>query len=83
MAFLRLNKVIERTGLSKSSLYALIKKGEFPSAVRLADKAVGWVDVEVQAWEAARIKASREDTARHLPAPAAPAARQIDQVEVA
>lgn len=60
MAFLRLKRVLAETGLSKSTLYGMVKKGEFPAPVRLSDKAVGWVDLEIQYWGEARIKASRE-----------------------
>jgi prophage regulatory protein len=59
MAFLRLAQVLQETGLSKSTVYDLVKRGDFPSAVRLADKAVGWIDTEVKAWQEDRIKASR------------------------
>jgi prophage regulatory protein len=59
MAFMRLAQVLQETGLSKSTVYDLVKKGEFPSGIRLAEKAVGWVDTEVKAWQEERIKASR------------------------
>jgi prophage regulatory protein len=59
MAFLRLAQVLKETGLSKSTVYDLVKKGDFPSSIRLADKAVGWIDTEVKAWQEDRIKASR------------------------
>jgi prophage regulatory protein len=62
MAFLRLAQVLKETGLSKSTVYDLVKKGEFPGAIRLADKAVGWIDTEVKAWQEERIKASRNAT---------------------
>lgn len=35
---LRLPKVIERTGLSRSSIYALITKGMFPAPVRIGER---------------------------------------------
>ena len=43
------------TGLSKSHLYDLMKRGLFPLPVRISTKAVGWVSHEVHAWVAARI----------------------------
>jgi prophage regulatory protein len=60
MAFWRLNKVLEETGLGKSTVYDLMKKGEFPVAIRLAGKAVAWVDAEVEAWQDERVKATRQ-----------------------
>jgi prophage regulatory protein len=52
---LRLSAVIERTGKPKSSIYADMAKGSFPKPVPLGDKAVGWLEDEVDDWLAARI----------------------------
>lgn len=58
-AVLRLPSVKARTGLSRSSLYKKISLGEFPPPIRLGARAVGWVESEVEAWLADRIKVSR------------------------
>ncbi|WP_374571932.1 helix-turn-helix transcriptional regulator [Phenylobacterium sp.] len=50
----RLPEVLNRTGLSRSSLYAALKKGAFPKAVRLGPRAIGFVSSEVSAWIVAR-----------------------------
>src|ERR1700744_4256350 len=50
LAFLRLPDVKVVTGLSKSSLYALIQEKKFPASVRLGARAVGWVRSEVKQW---------------------------------
>ena len=47
---LRLGDVIEQTGLSRSSIYAKIAEGTFPQTVPIGDRAVAWVEEEVQAW---------------------------------
>jgi len=52
--FLRLPKVIERTGLSRSSIYAMIDDGLFPSPVRIGRRAVAWRETDVDAWAAGR-----------------------------
>ena len=44
---LRLKDVKEATGLSRSSIYALRKRGLFPASVRIGPKAVGWFEDEV------------------------------------
>jgi prophage regulatory protein len=62
MAFWRLNKVLQESGLSKSTLYDLMRKGEFPAGVRLADQAVGWLDTEVKAWQESRVKVTRQSS---------------------
>ena len=49
---LRLPKVIEVTGLSRSSIFSMIKDGtlDFPQPIRLGKRAIGWKHSEIQAW---------------------------------
>lgn len=47
---LRRPDVIERTGLSRSTLYTLIANGRFPAPVRIATRAVAWHEADVDAW---------------------------------
>ena len=42
------------TGLSRSGIYALMAKNEFPKPVRLGPQSVAWRQSEVQAWIASR-----------------------------
>ena len=60
--FLRLPKVKAVTGLSKSSLYELIRANSFPAPVRLGARTVAWVASEVKEWAAERILDSRATT---------------------
>lgn len=46
--FLRLPKVKALTGLSKSSLYELIRAKSFPAPVQLGPRTVAWVSCEVR-----------------------------------
>lgn len=57
--FLRLPEVKAVTGLSKTSLYTLIRAQSFPAPVRVGPRAVAWVRSEVKQWAANRILASR------------------------
>jgi prophage regulatory protein len=59
VSFLRLPDVKSVTGLSKSSLYALIRSNSFPAPVQLGPRTVGWVRSEVQQWAAERIEDRR------------------------
>ena len=59
VVFLRLPEVKGMTGLSKSSLYALIQEKSFPKPVRLGARTVAWVRSEVRQWAFERISASR------------------------
>ena len=47
---LRLPDVICRTGLSKSTLYELIKQNEFVPQIRLGKRSVGWLESAIDAW---------------------------------
>ncbi|NLZ17122.1 MAG: AlpA family transcriptional regulator [Desulfobulbaceae bacterium] len=53
---LRRPEVERRTGLSRSSVYALAKEGKFPSPVSLGPRTVAWVAEEVDAWIEERIQ---------------------------
>ena len=59
VTFLRLPGVKAITGLSKSSLYALIREKSFPAPVRLGARTVAWVRSEVSQWALERVRASR------------------------
>lgn len=51
---LRRPAVEARTGLSRSTIYAMMARGEFPQPVRLGLRAVGWKESDVAAWLASR-----------------------------
>ncbi|GFE73513.1 AlpA family transcriptional regulator [Novosphingobium sp. TCA1] len=48
--FLRLNVVLERTGLSRATLYRKIQSGTFPRQVRIAERCCGWRESAVTEW---------------------------------
>jgi prophage regulatory protein len=52
---LRLPAVIEATGLSQSTLYAMMAEGKFPRGIPLNKRSVGWTHQEVTAWQEVRI----------------------------
>lgn len=59
-AVLRLKKVTEKTGLSRSSIYYKLDPlskyfdGSFPKPIRLGACSVGWLESEVDAWISTR-----------------------------
>ena len=59
--FLRLPEVMERTGLSRSTIYVRLAEGRFPRPVALGGRAVGWIEAEIEEWVAERIAESRFD----------------------
>ena len=52
---LRLPEVLIRTGLGRSTIWALIAQGRFPRQVKLSERSSAWVDAEVDAWVAQRV----------------------------
>lgn len=59
-SILRLPQVVTKTGLSRSTIYALQKHGEFPKAIQLGGRAVGWLSSEISQWLAERAAARKE-----------------------
>jgi prophage regulatory protein len=52
---LRLHAVKRQCGMSRTAIYAAIRRGEFPSQVRLSARSVGWLESSIQDWIAARL----------------------------
>lgn len=48
--FLRINDVVARTALSRSHIYALVGREEFPAPRRLGAKCSRWIESEIDAW---------------------------------
>lgn len=51
---LRRRDVEALTGLARSTLYALMAKGQFPRPVKLTGKAVAWPESKISEWLASR-----------------------------
>lgn len=64
MQIWRLKKVMEQTGLGRSSIYNFIKAGIFPKPVPLGGRTVGWLASEVEEWIRGRIR-ERDTMACH------------------
>lgn len=52
--YLRIAEVVSKTGVSRSTIYEMIGKGEFPMARRLTSRTVGWDDSEIEGWMVSR-----------------------------
>jgi prophage regulatory protein len=59
VTFIRLPEVKAVTGLSKTTIYELIRGKIFPAPVRLSPRAVAWVKSEIRQWASERVNASR------------------------
>lgn len=53
--FMRLPEVISTCGLSRSTIYDLISREQFPSQISLGGKNVAWLASEIDGWMQARI----------------------------
>ena len=58
---LRLEAVMARTGLPRSTIYHKMSLDEFPQSINLGIRSVGWIAEEVEEWINDRIDDSRED----------------------
>jgi prophage regulatory protein len=47
---LRDSEVRERTGLSRTTRWRLIRKGTFPQPVLITERAIGWRETDIQLW---------------------------------
>ncbi|MGR5325018.1 helix-turn-helix transcriptional regulator [Vibrio sp. PNB22_2_2] len=56
---IRLPEVKEKTGLSRSSIYLRMSKGSFPQSISLGERAVGWLEADVEQWLDACVSASK------------------------
>lgn len=55
---LRIKQVVRGSGLSRSSIYRLIKLGLFPKPIKIGITAVGWLASEIDQWIHDRKQAS-------------------------
>ena len=61
---LRIKTVLERTGLSRSTLYRKIERGTFPRQVRISVRCAGWRESAVNGWLKDPVIHSGDDEAK-------------------
>ena len=47
---LRIQEVMQKTGLARSTLFARVKIAQFPRQIKLGERASGWLASEVEEW---------------------------------
>lgn len=47
---LRLKAVLERTGLSRSTMYRKMTDGTFPKNIQISTRCAGWRESAINAW---------------------------------
>jgi len=55
LRILRIQEIVQKTGLSRRTVYTEISEGRFPKPVQLSSRRVGWPEDEVDAWLAEKV----------------------------
>jgi prophage regulatory protein len=63
LCLLRITEVRKRVPYSRSQIYNLISRGEFPRPISLGERSVAWIEAEIDAWIEARIESGRTTVA--------------------
>ena len=68
--YLELHRIIRSselpkfTGLRRTQIDALIKRGQFPQPVKLSERRKGWLEAELVSWQQSRIAGREKQGAR-------------------
>ena len=60
---LRREEVEARCGIARTTIYRLMRCGEFPEPIKVGTRAVRWPESEIEKWLAGRPRASGESPA--------------------
>lgn len=53
---LRRWQVQDTVGLSRATIYQMMREGRFPKPVKITARAVGWIEHEIQEWLMKRVE---------------------------
>jgi prophage regulatory protein len=53
---LRRWQVQDTVGLSRATIYQMMREGRFPKTVEISVRAVGWIEHEIQEWLMKRVE---------------------------
>ena len=56
LRILRLSAVKAKTGQAISTIYAAMASGNFPRPIPLGERAVGWLESEIDGWIESRVR---------------------------
>ena len=65
LRFIRLKEVMALTALGRSSIYKFMGENKFPQSVSLGDRAVAWVESEVEEWMHERLSQRDDSSKQH------------------
>ena len=63
MRVIKLKEVLAKTSLGKTTLYALLKQSQFPKPISLGQRAVGWIESDIDSWILEKIRARDQQAA--------------------
>lgn len=55
MRLIRLNEVLHRVGLGRSTIYRWMDEGKFPKPYTLGGHSVAWLEAEIDAWISSKL----------------------------
>lgn len=58
MKLLKLQQVMEKTSLCSSSIYNLMKEGDFPKNISVMGKRKAWLESDVEEWMLKKLQAT-------------------------
>lgn len=59
--FLKIDDVVARSGLAKTSIYRRIRSGQFPKSINLGGRRVVWLESELNEWMNAQIERNQRE----------------------
>jgi len=60
----KIDSVMKRTSLGRSTIYLYISQGKFPAQIILGSRSVGWLSSSIDDWIAERVEESRARRAK-------------------
>ena len=58
MKFYRVNDLVPLTGLSRSTIFRLVDKGDFPKPIKLSARIIGWEEEAVLRWKEDKVSSN-------------------------
>ena len=65
-SLMRLPAVMQRVGLSRSTIYLYISRGLFPKPIRITPGVVGWPSTAIDVWIKAKLESAPVSNLNHI-----------------
>jgi prophage regulatory protein len=56
LRILRIAAVCDRVGVSKTTIWRLERRGQFPKHLSISPGAIGWLEADIERWISARVE---------------------------